>query len=497
LRAELVALLIGHNHQADADTHGREDEDEDPAFKGLNHARAGASDLGVAERTTLAPGGQREACEDKQQKNGRCAPVVASRNLKVVPSPTDNMTKPRLFRSSSRNARMSLTAVTAVSLILAGLPGNPEFAQAQTATPAKGFRPPHTLPLTSFYDTPHPLPPGKPGELIRSEPIDEYNLPFEVSALRILYHSRTANGEDVPVSAVVLVPDGKPPASGWPVIAWAHEFRGAARQCAPSLMKNLGVGPLLAMYANLGYAVVATDYSGLGADSGNPILDMQSNAFDVIYSVPAARAAVTQIGPKWIALGPFEGGLAAVGVAESDVRDPNYLGSIATSGLADAQLAYARLALGSSDRVLLVLASSVKALYPEFQVSDMLQDKALPAYQRVVQTCGGETEPEFTSAMLRPGWENDRFVREFFSRNTPGQKPARGPLLVISGEADPAIPADMSEKTVARMCKKGGRILFLKYPDLDASGVMGASVADQISWIKARFAGYVAPSNCR
>ena len=99
--------------------------------------------------------------------------------------------------------------------------------------------------------------------------------------------------------------------------------------------------------------------------------------------------------------------------------------------------------------------------------------------------------------MLKPGWESNRFVKEFFSRDTPGQKPTHGPLLVISGEADPAIPAEMTEKTVARMCKQGSRILFLKYPDLDASGVMGASVADQISWIKARFAGYVAPSNCR
>ena len=44
------------------------------------------------------------------------------------------------------------------------------------------------------------------------------------------------------VSAVVLIPDGKPPAGGWPVIAWAHEFSGAARQCAPSLMKNLAWG---------------------------------------------------------------------------------------------------------------------------------------------------------------------------------------------------------------------------------------------------------------
>jgi hypothetical protein len=396
----------------------------------------------------------------------------------------------------SRKARMFFTAVTAVSLVLVGLPGNPEFGQARTSPQAKRFRPPHTLPLTSFYDTPHPLPPGKLGELIRSEPTDEYNLPFEVSALRILYHSRTANGGDVPVSAVVLVPDGKPPASGWPVIAWAHEFRGAARQCAPSLMKNLGVGPLLAMYANLGYAVVATDYSGLGADSGNPVLDMQSNAFDVIYSVPAARAAVTQLGPKWVALGPFQGGLAAVAVAESELRDPNYLGSVATSGVGDAEQVYPYFSQRSSNRMLLVLVYTVKALYPEFQVSDILEDKALPAYQRVVQTCGGETEPEFTNGMLKPGWENNRFVKEFVSRNTPGQKPAHGPLLVISGEADPALPAEGSGKTLARMCKQGNRILFLKYPDLDASRVMGASVADQISWIKARFAGYPAPSNC-
>jgi hypothetical protein len=400
------------------------------------------------------------------------------------------------FSIESRKARLFLTAATAVGLSLAGLTGNRELVQAQTATQAKTLRPPYTLPLTSFYDTPPSLSPGKPGELIRSEATDEYHLPFELSAWRILYHSRTAKGEDVPVSAVVLVPDGKPPAGGWPVIAWAHEYRGAARRCAPSLMKNLGVGPLLAMYANLGYAVVATDYYGLGADSRNPVLDMKSNAFDLMYSVPAAHAAVPQIGPKWIALGPFQGGLAAIAVAESEVRDPNYLGSVATSGVADAQRAYERLAQASSNRMLLVLASTVKALYPEFQASDMFTAKALPAYQRIAQTCGGETEPEFTNEMLKPGWENNQFMKDFFSRNTPGQRPAYGPLLVISGEADLAVPAEMSAKTVARMCQQGDRILFLKYPDLDASGVMGGSVADQIGWIKARFAGHIAPSNC-
>jgi pimeloyl-ACP methyl ester carboxylesterase len=394
-----------------------------------------------------------------------------------------------------RCTRLHLTAVAgAISLIVLSWMGNAEPIQAQTA-PAKRFRPSATLPLTAFYDTPRPLSPGKPGELIRSESIDQYNLPYELSALRILYHSRTANGEDVAVSGVVLLPDSKPPANGWPVIAWAHDFRGATRPCAPSLMKNLGEGPILAMYANLGYAVVATDYAGLGAN-GKPVLDMESNALDIVYSIPAARAAVKEIGSKWITLGPLQGGLAAVAIAESDVRDPGYLGSVDTSGLADAQEAYKRLASSPSNRTLLALAATLKALYPEFQVSDMLRDNALPAYQHDSANCGVAAAPEFTSEMLKPGWQNNRYIKEFFSRNTLGQKPAHAPLLVISGEVDPIIPSDMTAKTVARMCKQGSQVLFLKYRDLDASGAMAASASDQISWIKARFNGQRAPSNC-
>ncbi len=407
------------------------------------------------------------------------------------------MTKGDLLRPANRSGRILLAAVAGVALTLAGLPGGFELAHGQTAAPTKESRYSLTLPLTSFYNTAHPLPLGKPGQLIRSETADQYDLSYELSALRILYHSRTANGEDVAVSAVVLVPNGKPPAGGWPVVAWAHDFRGAARQCAPSLMQNLGVGPILSMYANLGYAVVATDYSGLGADSGKPVVDMESNALDVLYSIPAACAAVKEIGTRWIALGTFQGTLAVAGVAESAVRDPNYLGSVAVSGFADARDAYERMALRSPNRMLLELGSSVQSLYPEFRVGELLKDASIPAYNRAAQTCGGETELGFTDGMLKPGWENNPHVVEYFSRNTPGQKSDHGALLVISGEADSAVPADMSAKTVARMCKQGSRILFRKYPNLDASGVMGASAAEQISWIKARFEGYAAPDNCR
>lgn len=401
------------------------------------------------------------------------------------------------FNSNLRtNARKFTTSILYFVLISANLTGGQTLSQTQSAKLSREPHPPITLPLTSFYDAPHLVPMGKPGELIRSEPSNQYSIPYELSALRILYHSRTPHGEDVVVSGVVLIPDGKPPAGGWSVVAWAHEFKGMARQCAPTLMRNLGVGPLLAMYANLGYAVVATDYAGLGADSGKSVEDMESNALDVIYSVAAARAAVKEIGNKWIAVGAFQGALASIGVAENDMRDSGYLGSIATSGLADAQPAYERSALVSSTRMLLVLASSIKALYPDFKLSDMLKDTALSAYHVLEQTCVGAREPEFTNELLKPGWENNQFVKKYFDENTPGQKAAHAPLLVISGDIDPTIPADMTANTVARMCKHGDRILFLKYPGVDASGVMGASVADQISWIKARFAGRTAPTNC-
>ena len=50
-------------------------------------------------------------------------------------------------------------AVTLAILFVA----NFAFAQAPPPPPVKPSQILHTLPLTKFYDTPHPLPAGKPG----------------------------------------------------------------------------------------------------------------------------------------------------------------------------------------------------------------------------------------------------------------------------------------------------------------------------------------------
>ena len=374
-------------------------------------------------------------------------------------------------------------------------------AVAQTQVPATRSEIRRRLPLTSFYDTPNPLPAGKPGELIRSEPFEEYALPAGVSAVRILYHSRSATGEDVAASGVVLFPEEEtPPAGGFPIIAWAHGSTGVARQCAPSLMRNVYAGSFLSMYVELGYAVVATDYTGLGTRFRNAFSDLQSNATDVINSIPAARAAVPQLGRRWVVIGSSEGSMAVAGLAEmqSEIRDANYLGGIAISGVAEVKDVYERFAQGPSHDMLVFLAYGIKTVYPRFQVGDMLTEKALPLYRQAEEACGSAGARAEVSAaeMLKPNWEDDQYVKQYFARNTLGQKPAFGPLLVISGEADPALPTTATAPVIARMCKQGDRVQFETYPDPDPGRVTGNSVTAQIAWIRARFAGGLAPVNC-
>jgi hypothetical protein len=408
---------------------------------------------------------------------------------------------------SAFTADSGMALVLAASIIgamaLAVLADGQMFAQSISATKPPSSR--HNLPITKFYDAPTPLPPGKPGTLIRSEPSDEYDLSADFSATRILYHSRSGSGVDVAASGVVLIPEGRPPAGGWPVIAWAHGFIGAARSCAPSLMPNLGSGPFLSMYITQGYAVVAADYAGLGTNVRNAVMDIPSNAADVINSIAAARAAAPQLGPKWVALGRSEGGWAVVAAAEmeSEMRDANFLGSVAIGGIADLKQIYEGLAKEersykeSSGAKLVLLAYAIKSVYPQFQASDILTEKGMALYGQVDKDCAGPAaEAASAPQVLKQDWERNQFVPQFFERNRIGTKPASAPLLLLSSEGDQMVPKALNAATVARLCKQKARVQFYEYRDPEL-GVLGDSVRDQLAWIQDRFAGKAAPSSCQ
>lgn len=144
----------------------------------------------------------------------------------------------------------------------------------------------------------------------------------------------------------------------------------------------------------------------------------------------------------------------------------------------------------------LFLAYGIKTVYPQFEVKDILTDKALLLYQQIGHECS-ETElvqKPSAAGMLKPNWESNQFVQKYFSRNRLGLKPANAPLLVISSETEPSIL--QTTKIVARLCQQGDRVQFEKYPESDPGRVIGDSVRDQIAWIQARFANGPVHSNC-
>ena len=372
------------------------------------------------------------------------------------------------------------------------------FASSQVLIP-KTSQTPRRLPLSKFYDTPDPLPSGQPGELIRAEPFYEYLLPYTISAVRILYHSRSSQEKDVAASGVVLLPRGTPPPGGWPIIAWAHDLTGSARQCAPSLIKTLNEGPLFSMYVGLGYAVVASDYAGLGTNFPYAVLDVPSNAQDVINSVAAAREALPQLGSKWLVAGYAYGSRVAVGVAEAIPKNSNneFLGAIGILGVADPLEFLEHLAQAPSNPMLVFLAQGIKNQHPEFPVDDMLTSQGMTLYKILADSCEAPSEQVPDSKELaKPAWQNNPYIKDFFSRNALGRKSAFSPVLLISGETAGDVPASLTAALVGRLCQQKDHVLFVNYPGLNPSAVLGNSVGEQVSWIRARFSGQPAPSNC-
>ncbi len=386
-------------------------------------------------------------------------------------------------------------AFALIAFLVAGV------ARAQMPKPAVGgaIHAHERMPLDDFYDNVSPLPPAPPGTLIRSEQFDDYSLSSGISVTRLMYHSRSSSGEDVAVSGVVLVPDGKAPAGGRPIIAWAHGFQGVARQCAPSLLQNLGEGSYFSMYVKLGYVVVATDFAGLGTRSQAAYLNARSNGLDVIYSVAAARSAIHDLGPRWMVMGEREGGVVAIAVAEmeSQFRDVNFLGSIALGGLIDSENIVKQGTQGDAVQMIYV-AYGIKSAFPQFALSEMLTSEGIAFYQKAIPSCYGTGElPLMTvSHILHPNWQDNWLLKRYLEINTLGRVIAYRPLLVLASDRDSSRPIAMTAETVARLCRQEDRVVFYTLHTGDPKTLMGDSVNDQIAWIQGRFANQAAPGNC-
>jgi len=364
------------------------------------------------------------------------------------------------------------------------------------------------LPLTAFYDPPRPFAPAPAGTLIRAEAFSGYQLPPGATAVRILYHSRALDGTDIATSGVVLIPAGTPPRGGWPLIAWAHGTSGVARMCAPSLMKDVEYGSegLMPMVA-AGFAVVATDYAGLGTPGPHQYDNKIPQANDVVYSVAAAHAAVAPLGKRWVAIGHSQGGTAVWGVAELEMKlnDRDYAGAISVAGDTDFEAFESHDAHTFKTITTMywpLTAFGVKASHPTFEVSRMLTPALLARYQDV--TTKGCWYYAYAAAAevgsqppVRSGWDQVAEVRQYNQDSRSANRPIKGPLLVLAGDDDQSVDFADVEAGVAEACRLGLPIEFVHRPGLDHDPLMDKTIDLQLKWTRDRLSGKPWKGNCK
>jgi alpha-beta hydrolase superfamily lysophospholipase len=388
--------------------------------------------------------------------------------------------------------------------------GHANPARPSGGTPAPAVAP--DVPPASFYQLPDPLPPGRPGALIRSVAIAGSPQLAGSRAWAVLYHSQGLDGRDVAVSGTVLAPPGAAPAGGRPVLAWGHGSSGLADRCAPSRF-GFGAGGAFGPAGNLllgqvlerGLVVAASDYQGLGTSgparsaiglaAGHAVLDAARAA----RQLPGAGA-----GGRVLLAGHSEGGHAVLWAAElADAYAPELqvVGAAALAPGADLptllRLAGAHPAGLASAAMYLVVAWSDAYHLPPSALSVLLP-AGRAAVARVRSSCVDELAAGPPVAAVRPvdllkvaPWP------ALLERNTPGHAATQIPVLLAQGTNDERVAPASNRSLAARLCRAGDRVQLRPYANVDHMGIIDAAGDDLLAWLGERLAGRPARSTCQ
>lgn len=148
-----------------------------------------------------------------------------------------------------------------------------------------------------------------------------------VRIAEVVYATVGVSGEPATASAAVFLPYGPGCHGPRPLLGWARgsEFRQSAAQA--DLAAAYAGYELIAFYATHGYAVVATDYLGLGKSdyAYHPYLHADSQATAIIDALRAARWSApwlgTMLSSKVMLAGYSQGGHAAMAAQRAIERD--------------------------------------------------------------------------------------------------------------------------------------------------------------------------------
>jgi alpha-beta hydrolase superfamily lysophospholipase len=412
---------------------------------------------------------------------------------------------------------MRLVAVVAVAALMSACSGGADHASVPTTSRSIPSRPAVTVPVlqasATGYTVPNPLPRAAPGTLISARAdADAAQTLGAGNASQMLYHSTDLAGHDIAVSALVLTPTGRDPAGGWFTVAWAHGTSGLADQCAPSLAPGLAHDPtavaeVRALLAR-GWAVVASDYPGLGTPGVHSYLIGAADARAVVDGVTAMHALLgAQVSAPWVTVGHSEGGQSALFVAQvASTRAPRwpFLGTVA---LAPASTLEALIPLteASPDPVeqayLLYALVGLTTVDPTLDVPSLLTPAARVVLADATTGCIDDITNDLrhrhlTQLLVADDATKSRLNALLGRYDDPDRVRAPQPILVAQGLTDQDVPSPATDGMVARMCALGDRVQYRHFAGLDHAGVVPGSLSLVTQWINARRAHAVAVNTC-
>ncbi|MFH8573214.1 alpha/beta fold hydrolase [Streptomyces sp. NPDC017993] len=356
------------------------------------------------------------------------------------------------------------------------------------------------------------------GEVMSAEPGAFYLDPlkaFKVKASvnRIMYRTTDRVGKPIAVTGTVLVP--KTPQHGpRPIIAFAPGTQGLADKCAPSRQMAEGTEyealPIKKLL-DQGYAVVVTDYQGLGTPGVHTYMNREVQGRAVLDSIRAAQrldvADLPDAGP--VALyGYSQGGGAAASAAElahTYAPELKIKGAVVGAPPADMNKVADSLDGSAYSAFFNYALSGLAAGYGididpylnsrgERVTSDLRDNQCTtqaigkyPFLQSRFLTVDGRP---LTERLKRAPWNTIVAEQQLGKR-----KPAL-PILLSHSVLDDVIPHQVGKTLAADWCRQGATVKFASnYIPTHIAATEGA-VAEGIPWLADRFSGKAAPSTC-
>jgi pimeloyl-ACP methyl ester carboxylesterase len=316
----------------------------------------------------------------------------------------------------------------------------------------------------------------------------------------VLYRSTDASGKADAVSGTITVPKGKAPKGGWPILTWAHGTTGIADSCAPSRSPSdpltSYVYPDLAKWLKAGYAVVRTDYQGLGTPGVHGYLIGKDEGYSVLDMVRAARKVVGHLSNRVIIGGHSQGGHAALwaaALAKSWTPELKVAGTVAfapASHVGDqaSLINFVTTPSGLSGIAALILRAADSAK-PSLNVGSFLSDKAAPLYPQTLTECLGALDASDSWGGLAPsdieksGTDTSALVA-FLNANDPETLKIHTPVLLLQGTADTTVLPPFTDQLDTQLRANGVKVTYKKYDGIVHGAIVAAADADALAFAK-------------